>query len=186
MSGEDETMIYLFLAEGFEEVEALCPLDLLRRAGLEVKTVGVGGSQITGAHGITVCADMTDGEFCDAAPQMVILPGGMPGTLNLDASITVHHAIDAVCACGGYLAAICAAPSILGKRGLLQGRHAVCYPGFEEQLQGAQIRESRVAIDGHIITAAGMGAALEFGLALVEQFCGRETADALRHAVIAD
>ena len=85
-----------------------------------------------------------------------------------------------------YLAAICAAPSILGKRGLLQGRHAVCYPGFEEQLQGAQIRESRVAIDGHIITAAGMGAALEFGLALVEQFCGRDAADSLRHAVIAD
>ena len=93
-------MIYMFLAEGFEEVEALCPLDLLRRAGCEVRTVGVGGCEITGAHGITVRADMSDVDFADDAPEMVILPGGMPGTLNLDASIAVHHAIDRVLADG--------------------------------------------------------------------------------------
>ena len=179
-------MIYMFLAEGFEEVEALCPLDLLRRAGCEVRTVGVGGCEITGAHGITVRADMSDVDFADDAPEMVILPGGMPGTLNLDASIAVHHAIDRVLACDGYLAAICAAPSIPGKRGLLKGRSAVCYPGFEDALIGAKVREAGVVVDDRIITARGMGVALDFGLALVELLRDKETADALRHAVIAD
>ena len=112
-------MIYMFLAHGFEETEALAPLDLLRRAGLEVTTVGIGGELVTGSHGITVQADIEDIVFRDDAPGMVILPGGMPGTRNLDASPVVDAALNATVRNDGYLAAICAAPMVLGKRGLL-------------------------------------------------------------------
>ena len=112
-------MIYLFLANGFEEVEALCPLDLLRRAGLAVTTVGVGGDVIVGAYGIAVQADVPDTLFHDSKPDMIILPGGMPGTKHLDESRTVDAALRAANANGAYLAAICAAPMVLGKRGYL-------------------------------------------------------------------
>jgi 4-methyl-5(b-hydroxyethyl)-thiazole monophosphate biosynthesis len=160
-------MIYLFLANGFEEVEALCPLDLLRRAGLKVTTVGVGGDVIVGAHGIAVQADMPDTMYRDSKPEMIILPGGMPGASNLDASKTVESALRAAVNSNAYLAAICAAPMILGKRGYLQGKRAICFPGFEEYLDGATLADTRVVTDGKVITAAGMGVALEFGLALV-------------------
>ena len=179
-------MIYIFLAEGFEEIEALTPLDLLRRAGLPVTTVGVQHKVVTGSHGIAVTADILDTEFSDDKPDMVILPGGMPGTLNLDASPIVHTAISSALASGAYIAAICAAPSILGKRGLLAGKRAVCFPGFEDTLAGAILSADKVAIDGRIITAKGMGAAMDFGLALVAVFKGNDTAESLRHAVIAD
>ena len=179
-------MIYMFLAEGFEEIEALCPLDLLRRAGLSVTTVGVGAKQITGAHGITVQADVLDTEYADPSPEMVILPGGMPGTLNLSESEVVKNAIRAAHSEGTYLAAICAAPSILGDMGLLVGKEAVCFPGFEEHLTGANLSSCRVVRDGKIITAAGMGVALEFGLTLVAALCGEDQAEALRRAVLAD
>ncbi len=179
-------MIYMFLANGFEEVEALCPLDLIRRAGLEIKTVGVGSKNITGSHGITVAADMTEEEFKDSLPTSVILPGGMPGTTNLDASATVHRALDDAKKCDALIAAICAAPMILGKRGDLRGKEAICYPGFEKYLEGATVSQGKVAIDGKIITAAGMGVALDFGLALVAVLCSSEKAAELRHAVIAD
>ena len=179
-------MVYMFLAEGFEEIEALCPLDLLRRAGVDVKTVGVGSKNICGAHGITVVADMCEVDFCDNSVDMIILPGGMPGTLNLEASAVVSKAIDVAISSGSYIAAICAAPSILGKRGLLKGKEAICYPGFEDKLVGAKISEKRVVVDGKIITAAGMGVALDFGLTLVEIFCGDEKAAMLRKSVIAD
>ena len=179
-------MVYMFLAEGFEEIEALCPLDLLRRAGVEVKTVGVGSKNICGAHGITVVADMCDFEFSDKSADMIILPGGMPGTLNLEASAVVSGAIDAAISSGSYIAAICAAPSILGKKGLLADKEAICYPGFEDKLVGAKISDKKVVVDGKIITAAGMGVALEFGLTLVKIFCGDEKAAMLRKSVIAD
>ncbi len=180
-------MIYLFLANGFEEIEALCPLDLLRRAGLDVTTVGVGGADlIVGAHGIAVQADMPDTMYRDAKPDMVILPGGMPGSRNLDASRTVDVALRAAHACGGYLAAICAAPMVLGKRGYLAGKRAVCFPGFEAYLEGAAVADTRVVRDGRIITAAGMGVALDFGLELVAALKDRQTADELRRAVLAD
>ena len=178
-------MIYLFLAEGFEEIEALAPLDLLRRAGLTVTTVGVGGTQITGSHGITVCADCTDTDYHDEAPELVILPGGMPGTLNLAASKTVLDAIHAAVETNAYLAAICAAPSILGDLGLLAGKEAICYPGFEERLRGARISEKRVVRDGRIVTAAGMGVAVEFGLELVALLCGESKAAELKKNVLA-
>lgn len=181
-------MIYLFLANGFEEVEALCPLDLLRRAGCSVTTVGIGGEWIIGAHGITVQADLPDTMFRDSHPEMVILPGGMPGASNLDASRTVDAALRAAVASDGYLAAICAAPMVLGKRGYLNGKHAVCYPGFEQHLHGALPAPNgqSVMTDGKTVTAVGMGAALEFGLELVRLLKGQKTSDNIRAAVLAD
>ena len=177
-------MIYMFLADGFEEIEALCPLDLFRRAELDVTTVGVGKSQITGAHGITVTADMTDADFTSADLEMIFLPGGMPGTKNLDASATVHKAIADAVKNDAYVCAICAAPMILGKLGLLRDKNAVCYPGFEEYLDGATIPDKKVVRDGKIITAKGMGAAVEFGLAIVSELCGEKVAEDLAVATI--
>ena len=179
-------MIYMFLANGFEEVEALCPLDLLRRAGAEVITVGIGGDNITGAHGITVKTDVSDENAVFEEIEAVILPGGMPGTKNLDASAVVHKALDLAQEQNAVVAAICAAPMILGKRGDLKGKEAVCYPGFEEYLKGAKIPDKKVVVDGNTITAKGMGVALEFGLALVEKLYGADKAKALKSAVIAD
>lgn len=181
-------MIYLFLANGFEEIEALCPLDLLRRAGLPVKTVAVGTEDclVTGAHGIPVTADMHERDLCDKAPTMVILPGGMPGAKNLDASPTVERVLAETKTAGGYLAAICAAPMILGKRDYLVGKRAICFPGFEKDLHGATVADTRVVRDGNIITAAGMGVALPFGLALVEALTDAETAGKLKKSVLAD
>lgn len=182
-------MIYMFIAEGFEEIEALCPLDLMRRAGIEVTTVGVGGKEICGAHGIVVktdidiaCYDTLDDKNAD----MIFLPGGMPGTLNLASCEGVIEAINNASKNNKYIAAICAAPSILGDMGLLHGKEAICYPGFEDRLIGAKISDKRVVLDGKILTAAGMGTALDMGLKIVEIFCSKEKADALRHAVIAD
>lgn len=179
-------MIYLFLANGFEEIEALAPLDLLRRAGLEVTTVGIGGDTVRGSHGITVQADIPDGLFADAAPDMVILPGGMPGSKNLDESKTVDAALKAAARRGAFIAAICAAPMVLGRRGLLNGKRAICFPGFEKELAGATLADTRVVRDGNIITAAGMGVAVEFGLALVAALKGDEAAESLRRAILAD
>ena len=176
-------MIYMFLANGFEEIEALCPLDLLRRAGLEVTTVGVGGEMIAGSHGITVAADIPEGMYADAAPDMVILPGGMPGSKNLDESRIVDSAIKSAVRNDAYIAAICAAPFILGKRGLLEGKKAICYPGFEKELTGAHICAEKVVRDGKFITAAGMGVAVDFGLALVEVMKDAQTAADLRKAI---
>ena len=176
-------MIYLLLADGFEEVEALTPLDLLRRAGKEVKTVSITEERVVmGAHGISVLADITKNELCDACDEMLILPGGMPGTLHLDASPVTDRLIGEVLAHGGHIAAICAAPSILGKRQLLQGKRAVCYPGFEKDLSGAEVLNTSVVTDGNITTATGAGVAVLFGGALVDVLCGREAAKALLSA----
>jgi len=177
-------MIYMFLANGFEEIEALMPLDLMRRAGLEVTTVGVGGKDITGSHGITVKADITDSDLADNAPECVILPGGMPGTKNLDASPVVHKALDDALENNSLICAICAAPMILGKRGILRGKKATCFPGFEEYLEGATVG-GRVVRDGQVITGIGMGAALEFGIEIVAALKGREEAEKLAAAVLA-
>lgn len=180
-------MVYLFLANGFEEIEALCPLDLLRRAGIEVTTVGVNGAEyVMGAHGICVQADLPDTMYRDASPEMIILPGGMPGAKNLDESRVVDQALRAAASSGGYLAAICAAPMVLGHRGYLKGKRAICFPGFEGELEGAELADVRVVRDGKIITAAGMGVALEFGLSLVAALKGEAAAEELRRAVLAD
>ncbi len=176
-------MIYMFLADGFEEIEALCPLDLLRRAGLDVRTVGIGKEVITGSHGISVIADMTDAAFDGHDLQMVILPGGMPGSLNLDASPTVEKALQIAKEKDAYMCAICAAPLALGRRGLLTGKRVTCYPGFENELTGAKEIVRGVAVDGKVITAEGMGVALDFGLALVAALKGQAEADRLREGV---
>lgn len=180
-------MVYMFLAEGFEEVEALCPLDLLRRAGVKVMTVGVGGKVIRGSHGIEVIADITtyeaDSLLKKNPADMVILPGGMPGTLNLQADETVNRFIDYAVQNKKYLAAICAAPLILGERDLLCGAEAICYPGFEDRLHGAKISAKKVVRDGLYITGKGMGVALEFGLELVRVLVSDEMADELFAAV---
>jgi len=179
-------MIYMFLADGFEEVEALCPLDILRRAGLEVTTVGIGKDTIIGAHGITVQADIPDVMYRDSTPDMIILPGGMPGSSNLDESKTVDAALRAASRKGAFLCAICAAPMVLGKRGYLNGKRAVCYPGFEQYLEGATVSETETVVrDGNAITAKGMGVALEFGLELVRALKDNEAADQIKKSIFA-
>ena len=173
-------MIYLLLADGFEEVEALTPLGLLRRAGKEVLTVSITEDRaVKGAHGITVLADLTKNELSVPCDEMLILPGGMPGTKNLDASPLTDRLIGEVLANGGHLAAICAAPLILGKRGLLNEKRATCYPGFEDALLGATVLDEAVVTDGTITTATGAGVAVLFGGALVRVLCGEEVAKAL-------
>lgn len=178
-------MVYLFLAEGFEEAEALIPVDLLRRASISVTTVGIGGKVICGTHGIPVTADITDEDLSADLPdlEMIVLPGGMPGTKNLDASPVVDAAIGLATAQNSYIAAICAAPMILGKRGLLRGKQAVCYPGFEKDLTGAALSASGVAEDGRIITAKAAGYAVDFALTLIRALRGTDAAKQVREAI---
>ena len=176
-------MVLLFLADGFEEIEALTPLDLLRRVGVEVITVGLGSREIRGAHGITVLADTDTNHMPASHLDMVILPGGMPGAANLDASDVVKETLALAHQNGAYLAAICAAPMVLGHQGYLAGKRATCFPSFEEHLAGAQVCSDGVVVDGRVITAKGMGVAQEFGLALVGELCGREKAEQLRKAI---
>ena len=176
-------MIYVFLADGFEEVEALAPVDILRRAELEVKMVGVGGRTVTGSHGITVTADIEEKDVTTDDMEMMILPGGMPGTLNLEKSPIVTACAEYCARNNIYLAAICAAPSILGHMGILKGKEAICFPGFEGQLSGAKLSDKHVCVDGHIITAKGMGVATQFGLTLAALMAGQNEADHI-HASI--
>lgn len=174
-------MIYVFFANGFEEVEAVAAVDMLRRAELEVCTVGVGSAKIAGAHGIVVECDLADTQaHADDSIQAVVLPGGMPGALNLEKSQTVQTFIDFAAQHGRLLAAICAAPSILGHKGLLEGKEATCFPGMEQELTGARLSGSSVCRDGNFITARGAGVAIEFGLAIAAEFAGMAKADAVR------
>ena len=181
-------MIYIYLANGFEETEMIAPLDIIRRAGLEVKTVSITHeSRVTGSHGITVKADTTvfDRDYDVTKVEMVVLPGGLPGTTNLEASEKVREALIYAYENGKYTCAICAAPSVLGKLGLLKGKRAVCYPGFEKYLEGAINTDSRCEQDGRVITAVGMGAAVEFGLKMVEALCGKEVSEKLENGILA-
>lgn len=160
-------MIYVLLADGFEEIEALTPVDMLRRAGCDVRTVGIGKKTITGAHGIPVCADLVSDEATADGVRMVILPGGMPGTKHLAASAFVEETLARVSREGGYLAAICAAPTVLAKYGYLKGKRATCFPGFEKELSGAVYTDLPVVTDGKIVTAKDMTEALSFSVALL-------------------
>lgn len=175
-------MIDLFLAEGFEEIEALATLDILRRAGLRAQTVGVAGKQVRGAHGITVTADIAADEASTDGLEMIVLPGG-PGTSNLEASGTVQDLIGYAAENGLWLAAICAAPSILGHKGLLAGKRAVCYPGYEPELKGAKVEDTSVCVDGRLITGNGPGASFSFGLELVAALKGREAAEQVKNGM---
>lgn len=177
-------MLYMFLADGFEEVEALAPLDILKRAGINVKTVGVGDNFITGTHGITVVCDLsTTGLEMPEIFDGVILPGGMPGTENLENNKTVQAFVDYAYNTNAYLCAICAAPSILGHKGYLNGKEAVCFPGYEQELEGAVISKKSVVRDGKTITAKGMGVAVDFGLEIVSAFLGQKEAEELKRKI---
>lgn len=178
-------MVYILLADGFEEIEALAPCDMLRRADVEVRLVSVTEKlHVSGTHGISIMADLTVSEMNSRDIDMLVFPGGMPGAKNLDehprTDILVRHCLDR----NAYLAAICAAPMILGKRGVLAGKKAICFPGFEKYLAGAEIMEGeRVVRDGNIVTAVGAGAAVDFGLKLVEIMKGKETAESIRASI---
>ena len=176
-------MVLVFLADGFEESEAILPIDILRRAGLDVVTVAIGEDRnVSGSHGLTLRADVTAETLPDCTPEMVFLPGGMPGTKNLDASPVVKTYLEKAYTEGSFMAAICAAPMVLGRQGLLQGKNATCYPGFEQYLAGATVGGDVVA-DGKVITGKGMGVALPFALKLVEALRGKEAAEAIADAV---
>ncbi|MBQ8351747.1 MAG: DJ-1/PfpI family protein [Clostridia bacterium] len=175
-------MIYVLLADGFEEIEALAPVDILRRAGKTVKTVGITGAAVCGAHGISVQADILS-EEANERIDLLILPGGMPGATNLDQSPAVDKLLNKAIEDGAHIGAICAAPFILGKRGLLQGKEAICYPGFEDELLGACVcSDKRVVTSGKFTTAVGMGAACEFGLALLAALGEQEKATEIAEA----
>lgn len=165
-------MIIVLIANGFEEIEALTPVDMFRRAGLEVKTVGIGGLVATGAHGISINCDAIPSDIDLEQVTMAVFPGGMPGATNLDASTYTDKVIEAVLRNGGRLAAICAAPLVLGRRGLLDGRNATCYPGFEGELRGATILSEPVVTDGNITTGCGMEYSLPFAKELVSLALG--------------
>ena len=170
-------MFYMFLADGFEETEALVTLDMLRRAGVDIKTVGVGASVICGTHGIKVFADICEDEVIADICEGVILPGGMPGTENLFASVIVNNVTDYCFNNKKLICAICAAPIILGRKGLLQGCEAVCFPGFEDELLGADIKNELCVKSGNIITAKGAGCVFEFSYEIISAIKGKASAD---------
>lgn len=177
--------VLVFLAEGFEEIEALTVVDLCRRAGIKTDTVSVGTERlVTGSHKIPVQADVLLKEADFDGADMLVLPGGMPGTRNLEACDLLMEKLDEFYKKGKCVSAICAAPSIFGHRGYLRGRNACSYPGFEKELEGAEVCEETVAVSEHVTTSRGMGTAMDFGLAIVERFCGRKKAEELAAAVI--
>ncbi|MBE5886192.1 MAG: DJ-1/PfpI family protein [Lachnospiraceae bacterium] len=177
--------VAIFLATGFEEIEALTVVDLLRRVHVEIDMVSVTGEKkAIGSHNIIVETDKTINQLNFNEYDMLILPGGMPGTLNLEACEVLMSQVDAFYAQGKLLAAICAAPSILGHRHMLEGRLACCYPGFEKDLLGANVSLEPVCVDGKIITSRGMGCAVEFGLKIVEILLGEEVSKDLAGKII--
>ncbi len=177
--------VAIFLASGFEEIEALTVVDLLRRVHVDIDMVSITGEKrAIGAHDIVVETDKIINQLNFSEYDMLILPGGMPGTLNLEACEVLMNQVDTFYQQEKYVAAICAAPSILGHKGMLDGRKACCYPGFEKDLNGAEVSMEPVCVDGKIITARGMGCAIEFGLKIVEILLDGETAMKLKKGII--
>lgn len=177
--------VYVFLADGFEEIEGLTVVDLLRRADIAVTTVSVmDGKKINGAHGIILYADsmFAENDYTDAA--LLVLPGGMPGTLNLKKHEGLCALLKNHCADGKMTAAICAAPTVLGGLGLLDGRKAVCYPGCEDGILGAEVLGEKVVTDGNITTSRGLGTAIEFALSLIAQLKDSKTAEKIKNSII--
>lgn len=178
MGGFGMDKVYVFLADGFEEIEGLTVVDVLRRGQVEVATVSVTGKQmIMGSHRIPVLADGIFEEMDLGDGTVYVLPGGMPGTLNLGGHQGLCQLLINAKAEGKKLAAICAAPSVLGQLGLLKGEAATCHPGFEDKLEGAFTTENTVEVSGQVTTSRGMGTAIPFALELLEQLKGRETVD---------
>ncbi len=177
--------VYVFLAEGFEEIEGLTVVDILRRAGVDTQMVSISEDKmVTGSHQIPVQADLCiqDADFDQA--ELLVLPGGMPGTKYLGACELLTRQIVRFCEAGKKVAAICAAPSVLGDLGLLKGKKAACYPGFEDRLTGAEVIFEKVAVDGNITTSRGMGTAIPFALSLVAQLVSKEKAEELQKGII--
>ena len=174
---------YVFLADGFEEIEGLTVVDVLRRAGAEVEMVSVmDRKEITGAHGIKVEADRMIEEAGEA--DLYVLPGGMPGTINLGESDAVRKAILAMNDAGKIVAAVCAAPGVLGKYGLLEGKTACSFPQHEKNLIGATVVREPVVVDGNIVTSRGLGTTMDFGLKLLELLEGKEKSDEIAHKTV--
>lgn len=176
---------YIFLADGFEEVEGLTVVDLLRRAGVDLEMVSIMGSTaISGSHGIRLQADLTFEEIEPEQADLFILPGGMPGTNYLAAHEGLAKLLREQNAAGKRIAAICAAPSVLGGLGLLKGRTATCYPGFEEKLTGAFTTQNQVEVSGNITTSRGVGTAIPFALSLIAQLKGQAAADEIGRGIV--
>lgn len=177
--------IGIFMADGCEEIEGLTVVDIVRRAGIDITTISISDKkEVAGAHGITFLADAKKDEVDFSTLDGIVLPGGMPGTINLGADETVDKVIREFAAGGKLVAAICAAPSVLGQAGLLNGKHATSYPGFEPKLTGAVTSENPVVQDGNVITSRGMGTAIAFALEIVSYFTDKKTADKLAESII--
>lgn len=177
--------IAVFFATGYEEIEALTVVDICRRANIEAQMVSVTGEDfVTGSHGISVKMDKQFEEVDFDGLDMMVLPGGMPGTLNLEAHKGLMEQLDRFYNEGRNIGAICAAPSVFGHRGYLKNRNACCYPGFESHLEGASPSENSVEVSEHVITSRGMGTAIDFALAIVARFYGAEKAEQLSKGII--
>ena len=178
----------IFMADGCEEIEGLTVVDLLRRAGIEIDMIAIkdikDGLQVRGSHGIAFEADKNITEINLQEYDGIILPGGMPGTNYLKADSRVRNAVIEFNQAGKLVAAICAAPTVLGDCGILNGKNAICYPGLEEKLTGANIVTQSVVKDGNMITSRGMGTAIEFGLAIIAYFLGQEQADDMARKIV--
>lgn len=177
--------VCVFFAEGYEEIEALTVVDVLRRAKIDTKMVSVTGSRtVTGAHQVAVEMDALFEEIDYSDTDMLVLPGGMPGTKNLEKHEALMKLVEQFNEDGRYLSAICAAPSILGHKGILEGKKACCYPSYEPELKGAKVSFENVCKDGKVITARGMGCAIPFALEIIELFSGEEAADQMADSII--
>ena len=177
--------IGIFMADGCEEIEGLTVVDIVRRAGIDITTISISDkNEVAGAHGITFLADAKKDEVVFSTLDGIVLPGGMPGTTNLGADETVDKVIREFAAGGKLVAAICAAPSVLGQAGILNGKHATSYPGFEPKLTGAVTSEDSVVQDGNVISSRGMGTAIAFALEIVSYFTDKKTADKLAESII--
>ena len=177
-------MVYIILGTGFEEMEAICPCDILRRGGVEAKLAGIGGTQITGGNGITVQADCTVEEMDLEQMELIMLPGGMGGVHSILGSETAMEAVRYAHEQGRLVSAICAAPTILAKLGITDGKQAVVYPGLEEQMGSARMQDVNAVRDGRVLTGRAPGAAVDFGLMLLEALKGAETAAQVRAGLV--
>lgn len=177
-------MVYVLLGAGFEETEAIVPVDLMRRAGIQVHTVGIGGKTITGSHGIAVQADITLEEMDLTSLEMIVLPGGLGGVASISASAEALYAVRFAWENGKYVAAICAAPTILAKLGMTDGREVTCYPGCEKQMGNAQLTNLAAVQDGRLITGTSAGCALSFGLQLISALKGPDAANTIAEQIV--
>ena len=177
--------VYAMIADGTEEVECLAVVDVLRRAGIDAPLVSVGGQQVTGSHGIKITADMTVDKADFTSCDMIFLPGGMPGAINLASCAALMHGIAEALGSGRRVSAICASPAVvLGENGFLHGKKAICFPGFEAGLKGAVVMPgARVVTDGNITTARGLGCAVELGLELISLLVGKSKAEQVKAAI---